>query len=63
MAKNVIFNWNRPGSLAGWGAAIRRRAGEMGLTLDDVADATGISKPYLSNIETAHFARGRPRRS
>ena len=34
------------------GEIIRARRGEMGLTQDQVADQAGISKPYLSNIET-----------
>src|SRR4051812_40348866 len=47
------FNWERPASLASFGAALRRRREGLGLTLDALARATGISKPYLSNIETA----------
>lgn len=43
----------KPRSLQEFGAAIRRRREAMGMTLDDVAKKTGISKPYLSNIETA----------
>ena len=48
----------RPADLAAFGRAIRaarQRAGQAaaGMTLDEVAAATGISKPYLSNIETA----------
>jgi len=39
--------------LAALGAAIRRRRELLELTLDALAAATGISKPYLSNIETA----------
>ena len=35
------------------GEIIRQRRGELGLTQDDVAGRVGISKPYLSNIETA----------
>jgi SOS-response transcriptional repressor LexA len=31
---------------------IRKRREEMGLTQDQVADKGGLSKPYLSNIET-----------
>ena len=34
------------------GAIIRQRREEMGLTQDQVAAQVGISKPYLSNIET-----------
>jgi repressor LexA len=40
-------------SLPQLGAAIRLRRLAKRLTLDDLARATGISKPYLSNIETA----------
>jgi SOS-response transcriptional repressor LexA len=43
----------RPASLAAFGAALRARRESLGLTLDAVAAVTGISKPYLSNIETA----------
>jgi SOS-response transcriptional repressor LexA len=38
------------------GAVIRRRREELALTQDQVAEQAGISKPYLSNIET-----GRPK--
>jgi phage repressor protein C with HTH and peptisase S24 domain len=34
------------------GQTIRKRREEMRLTLDEVAAATGFSKPYLSTIET-----------
>src|SRR5205807_2578144 len=34
------------------GAQIRRQRRRLGLTLDDLAGRTGISKPYLSLIET-----------
>jgi SOS-response transcriptional repressor LexA len=34
------------------GKLIRRRRESLGLTQDDVAGRAGISKPYLSNIET-----------
>lgn len=34
------------------GAKIRRRRKELGLTLDELAGRTGVSKPYLSLIET-----------
>jgi len=34
------------------GEVLRRRREELGLTQDDVAPRVGISKPYLSNIET-----------
>jgi len=39
--------------LAALGNAIRRRRESLELTLDAISAATGISKPYLSNIETA----------
>ncbi len=42
----------RPGSLAVFGAALRKCRKNMGITLDQLAGSTGISKPYLSNIET-----------
>ncbi len=51
-------NWEagwRPPSVAALGAALRRRREDRGLTLDTLAAATGISKPYLSNIETARL--------
>src|ERR1700748_801790 len=34
------------------GAQLRRQRRRLGLTLDDLAGKTGISKPYLSLIET-----------
>ena len=34
------------------GTKIRRQRRRMGFTLDDLAGRTGISKPYLSLIET-----------
>src|SRR5580765_6082408 len=34
------------------GPKIRRQRRRLGLTLDDLAARTGISKPYLSLIET-----------
>lgn len=34
------------------GQTIRNRREEIGLTLDEVAKATGFSKPYLSTVET-----------
>lgn len=34
------------------GSILRQRRQELGLTQDQVSDAIGISKPYLSNIET-----------
>ena len=42
-------------TLAELGQRIRSRRQEMDMTLDDLAVATGISKPYLSNIETARL--------
>lgn len=35
-----------------FGLKIRNRRQELGLTQDQLASATGISKPYISNIET-----------
>ena len=46
----------RPTDLRAFGRALRaarQAAGEGPMTLDRLAAATGISKPYLSNIETA----------
>ena len=38
------------------GPKIRRRRKELGLTLDELAGRTGVSKPYLSLIETNRVA-------
>src|SRR5689334_19912810 len=38
------------------GPKIRRQRRRMGFTLDDLAGRTGISKPYLSLIETGRVA-------
>jgi repressor LexA len=35
-----------------FGTIIRRRRSDLGLTQDEVAQRAGISKPYVSNIET-----------
>src|SRR2546427_2298591 len=35
------------------GPKLRRRRRRLGLTLDELAGRTGISKPYLSLIETS----------
>jgi repressor LexA len=35
------------------GQILRKKREELGLTLDEVAAATGFSKPYLSTIETS----------
>ena len=35
-----------------FGQMLRDRRKEIGLTLDEVADETGFSNPYLSTIET-----------
>lgn len=51
MARKIVAE-----TLAEFGAVIRKARQECKLTLDDVAAATGISKPYLSNIETARTA-------
>ena len=40
-------------TLAQLGAYIRRKREAQGLTLDVVSSRANISKPYLSNIETA----------
>ncbi|MGN6368194.1 MAG: helix-turn-helix domain-containing protein [Phycisphaerae bacterium] len=47
------FPFHRPDSLEALGAAIRNQREHLGLTLDQLAAKTAISKPYLSNIETA----------
>ena len=44
-----------PATLAEMGRRIRLQRQKMSMTLDDLAAATGISKPYLSNIETARL--------
>lgn len=41
-----------PLNLTDFGQALRNRRHQLGLTLDALAHTTGISKPYLSNIET-----------
>ena len=51
-------NWTRPASLESWGAAIRRQRESVHLTLDVLANKTGISKPYLSNIPPESLRRG-----
>ncbi|MCS7034906.1 MAG: XRE family transcriptional regulator [Phycisphaerae bacterium] len=38
------------------GSKLRRQRRRLGLTLDDLADRTGISKPYLSLIETGRVS-------
>src|SRR3954451_13234019 len=38
------------------GPKLRRQRRRLGLTLDDLAGRTGISKPYLSLIETGRVA-------
>lgn len=38
-----------------FGGLIRRRRKEMKLTLADVCERSGLSKPYLSNIETSRY--------
>ncbi len=43
----------RPPSLKAFGKALRRARVGAGMTLDSLAEATGISKPYLAHIETA----------
>jgi SOS-response transcriptional repressor LexA len=45
-----------PLNLADFGQALRQRRNQLGLTLDALAQTTGISKPYLSNIETGRIA-------
>jgi transcriptional regulator with XRE-family HTH domain len=43
----------RPASLGTLGRLLRKTREQRGMTLDQLAAATGISKPYLSNIEPA----------
>lgn len=43
----------RPASLRSFGKALRQARENKGLTLESLAAATGISKPYLAHIETA----------
>src|SRR6185437_9320997 len=43
----------RPATLGAFGRLLRRARERRELTLDQLAAATKISKPYLSNIETA----------
>ena len=50
---NPAPQWLRPLSLSSWGATLRRQRESLHLTLDQLAAKTAISKPYLSNIETA----------
>jgi len=49
----------RPAHLKAFGRALRAARGEAGMTLDGLAEATGISKSYLAHIETAR-APGAP---
>ncbi len=42
-------------NLSEFGLKIRNRRQEMSLTQDQLAAATGISKPYISNIETGRI--------
>ena len=42
-------------NLSEFGLKIRNRRQEMRLTQDQLASATGISKPYISNIETGRI--------
>ena len=45
----------KPESLADFGQNLRQCRHAIGWTLDQLAAATGISKPYLSNIETGRL--------
>ena len=45
--------WGRPATFLAFGRGLRARREALGMTLDVLARETGISKPYLSNIETA----------
>lgn len=48
--------WQMIETLAQFGTYLRQCRRQRGLTLDQLAAATGISKPYLSNLETARAA-------
>src|SRR5881394_2975207 len=51
--EKVVFGLVQPASLQAFGGALRKVREGLGMTLDVLAAKTGISKPYLSNIETA----------
>ena len=38
------------------GKLIRKRRHELGLTLDEIADHVGASRPTISNLETGYHA-------
>src|SRR5688500_6881453 len=46
----------KPALMEALGPKIRRQRRRLGLTLDDLAGKTSISKPYLSLIETGRVA-------
>ncbi|MEM8904280.1 MAG: helix-turn-helix transcriptional regulator [Actinomycetota bacterium] len=43
-------------ALADLGAAMRARRTQLGLTLSKLSDATGLSVPFLSQVETSFAA-------
>src|SRR4051812_3119111 len=45
-------NRENPTTMEAMGVKLRRQRRRLGLTLDELAGRTGISKPYLSLIET-----------
>ncbi len=53
MTHHPSHNLNRPSNLQAFGKILREARDNRALTLDALAQATGISKPYLSQIETA----------
>ena len=40
--------------IAGWGARLRARRIALGMTLAEVAEVSGLSLPYVSNLERGH---------
>ena len=51
-----ILTQSRPEGLVAFGQNLRQFRHAVGWTLDQLAAATGISKPYLSNIETGRLS-------
>ena len=61
MVRDKGDNLRHPNGLRAFGKSLRTLREGRGMTLDSLAQATGISKPYLSQIETARTP-GPPRR-
>jgi len=53
MVRDKGDNLRHPNGLRAFGKSLRTLREGRGMTLDSLAQATGISKPYLSQIETA----------